>query len=171
MRSHFGRVYIWLILSRFTYSMFPGRNTLQWVESRDSCPLFTPNSTESILALKLVQYTTLICLFSVLCCGGGTQIFSILVQGGTIIFVRFLNTQEGSGLTSGRPLLIKADGHISSYMSLCSYYTLFSKRSAHENDPNFLRSLGHRPRPLVILILVIGLEQGWFTPRDIELCP
>ncbi len=29
--------------------------------------------------------------------------------------------------------------------------TLFSKRSAHENHPNFLRSLGHRPRPQIIL--------------------
>ncbi len=36
--------------------------------------------------------------------------------------------------------------------------TLFSKRSAHENHPNFLRSLGHRPRPRVILILSIGLD-------------
>ncbi len=31
--------------------------------------------------------------------------------------------------------------------------TLFSKRSAHENHPNFLKSLGHRPQPRVILIL------------------
>ncbi len=38
--------------------------------------------------------------------------------------------------------------------------TLFSKRSAHENHPNFLRSLGHRPRPRVILILSIGLESN-----------
>ena len=33
-----------------------------------------------------------------------------------------------------------------------TWYTLFSKRSAHENHANFLRSLGHRPRPRVILI-------------------
>ncbi len=38
--------------------------------------------------------------------------------------------------------------------------TLFSERSAHENQPNFLRSLGHRPRPRVILILSIGLESN-----------
>ncbi len=36
--------------------------------------------------------------------------------------------------------------------------TLFSKRSAHENHPYFLRSLGHRPRLRIILILSIGLE-------------
>ncbi len=32
------------------------------------------------------------------------------------------------------------------------YYTttLFSKRSAHEHQPNFLKSLGHRPRPRAI---------------------
>ncbi len=42
-----------------------------------------------------------------------------------------------------------------------SVYTLFSKRSAHENHPNFLRSLGHRPRPRVILILSIGLESNF----------
>ncbi len=34
-------------------------------------------------------------------------------------------------------------------------YTLFSERSAHENHPNFLRTLGHWPRPRVILILSI----------------
>ncbi len=39
-------------------------------------------------------------------------------------------------------------------------YTLFSKRSAHENHPNFLRSLGHRPRSWVILILSSGLESN-----------
>ncbi len=38
--------------------------------------------------------------------------------------------------------------------------TLFSKGSAHENHPNFLRSLGHRPRPRVILILSVGLESN-----------
>ena len=38
--------------------------------------------------------------------------------------------------------------------------TLFSKRSAHENHPNFLKSLGHRPQPRVILILSIGLESS-----------
>ncbi len=37
--------------------------------------------------------------------------------------------------------------------------TLFSERSAHENHPNFLRTLGHWPRPRVILILSIGLER------------
>ncbi len=40
--------------------------------------------------------------------------------------------------------------------------TLFSNRSAHENHPNCLRSLGHRPRPWVILILSIGLESNWY---------
>ncbi len=38
--------------------------------------------------------------------------------------------------------------------------TLFSKRSAHENRPIFLRSLGHQPQPRVILILSIGLESN-----------
>ena len=38
--------------------------------------------------------------------------------------------------------------------------TLFSERSAHENHPTFLRSLGHRPRARVILILSIGLESN-----------
>ncbi len=38
--------------------------------------------------------------------------------------------------------------------------TLFSQRSAHENWPNFLRSLGHWPQPRVILILSIGLESN-----------
>ncbi len=41
---------------------------------------------------------------------------------------------------------------------------LFSKRSAHENHPNFLRSLGHRPQPRVILILSIW--QNWHDPRS-----
>ena len=40
--------------------------------------------------------------------------------------------------------------------SLC---TLFSKRSAHENNPIFLRSLGWRTWPLVILLFLLdGLE-------------
>ena len=34
------------------------------------------------------------------------------------------------------------------------------KRSAHENHSNFLRFLGHRPQPRVILILSIGLESN-----------
>ena len=38
--------------------------------------------------------------------------------------------------------------------------TLFSKRSAHESHPNFLKSLGHRPRPRVILILSNGLKSN-----------
>ncbi len=41
-----------------------------------------------------------------------------------------------------------------------THHTHFSKRSAHENQPNFLRSLGHRPRPRVILILSIRLESN-----------
>ena len=43
------------------------------------------------------------------------------------------------------------------------YSTLFSRRSAHENQPNFLRSQGHRPRPRIILILSIGLETNSFA--------
>ncbi len=39
-------------------------------------------------------------------------------------------------------------------------YTLFSKRSAHESRPNFLRSLGHWPRPRVISLLSNGLESN-----------
>ena len=38
--------------------------------------------------------------------------------------------------------------------------TLFSKKSAHENHPNFPKSLGHRPQPRVILILSNGLESN-----------
>ena len=40
-------------------------------------------------------------------------------------------------------------------------YTLFSKRSAHENHPNFLKSLGYRPQPRVILILSNSLESNF----------
>ncbi len=35
---------------------------------------------------------------------------------------------------------------------------LFSKCFAHENHPNVLKSLGHRPQPRVILILSNGLD-------------
>ena len=38
--------------------------------------------------------------------------------------------------------------------------TLFSKCLAHENHPNFLKFLGHRPQPRVISILSIGLESN-----------
>ncbi len=38
--------------------------------------------------------------------------------------------------------------------------TLFSECFAHENHPNFLKSLGHRPRPRVILTLSNGLESN-----------
>ncbi len=55
-------------------------------------------------------------------------------------------------------------------------HTLFSKRSANENHPNFLRSLGHWPWPRVILILSNGLESNsqktpwqnlkWFSRKE-----
>ncbi len=45
-------------------------------------------------------------------------------------------------------------------------FTLFSKRSAHENHPNFLRSLGHWPWPRVILILSITPKTIWQTWHD-----
>ena len=52
--------------------------------------------------------------------------------------------------------------------------TIFSKRSAHENHPNFLKSLGHRPRPRprpwVILILSNGLESTKFGSNSCNEC-
>ncbi len=38
--------------------------------------------------------------------------------------------------------------------------TIFSECLAHENHPNFLKSLGHRTRPRVIIILSNGLESN-----------
>ncbi len=38
--------------------------------------------------------------------------------------------------------------------------TLFSGCFAHENHPNFLKFLGHGPRPRVTLILSNGLESN-----------
>ncbi len=46
------------------------------------------------------------------------------------------------------------------YLRMGVRCTLFSKRSAHENHPNFVRSLGHRPQPRIILILSISLESN-----------
>ncbi len=51
-------------------------------------------------------------------------------------------------------------GTIGEWFYFAYHTTLFSKRSAHENHPNFLRSLGHWPWPWVILILSNGLESN-----------
>ncbi len=50
---------------------------------------------------------------------------------------------------------------------LCFLYTLFSECFAHENHPNFLKSLGHRPRPRGILILSNCLESNLHTAPKI----
>ena len=45
-------------------------------------------------------------------------------------------------------------------------YALYSNRSAHENHPNFLKSLGHRPQPRVILICQMVLRVTGRTGRN-----
>ena len=76
--------------------------------------------------------------------------WSNLLQWSSHTFIQ----QSHNRLTKGIILLQKPQN---CYFAIFAN-TLFSKRSAHENHPNFLRSLGHRPRPRVILILSIGLE-------------
>ncbi len=45
-------------------------------------------------------------------------------------------------------------------MNQMMFYTIFSECLAHENHPNFLRTLGHQPQLKVILILSTGLESN-----------
>ena len=66
---------------------------------------------------------------------------------GVPVKIRFTSDQEIS--KEGWKISYKSQGNSILYIPSYCTCTLFSKRSAHENHPNFLWSLGQRPQPRV----------------------